>query len=285
MNNTSVEIVLVLYKKMPQESKAFCDLLRHKSALENIGYNILLYNNSPELSIPENKEAKVINAQTNRMLAAAYNYALYDAKRQGIRWLLLLDQDTELTGEYFEEVAKFVTKGSGSVVAVPIVKQQGIHLSPIVYNTHTGPFLHFRKLTDDNVLSDKQCIVGFNSGVVLNVDFMVSIGGFSQHFPMDMLDYWYFLQIYRHHRKVKILPAVIEQRLSLMNIAEEMNTERYDGYIASLKLFAAQLGWRACLCLKVKLIKDIVFQALDKRKRKFIPSTIKALIIPQKETI
>ena len=56
----SVEIVLVLYKKMPQESKAFCDLLRHKSALENIGYNILLYNNSPELSIPENKEAKVI---------------------------------------------------------------------------------------------------------------------------------------------------------------------------------------------------------------------------------
>ena len=275
-----IEIVLVLYGIAPEQSRAFVSLRRHIARL-GIDYELVVYNNDTSLHIPDSAEYIAVNAEDNDMLARAYNYALQRAARAGRKWLLLLDHDTEVTADYFEALNVFVSKAAASpevVAAVPEVCQQGVYLSPIAYNIHIGPFLYFRKVVCNTAVSQKQCIVGFNSGAVLDVDFITSIGGFSEHYPMDMLDYWYFLQIYLHHRKVIILPVAIEQCLSLMDIAKEMSSERYRNYVASLSLFAAELGVIARLCLKIKFVKDMLSQALSHNKQKFVRYTIKELI-------
>ena len=101
MSNTSVEIVLVLYGVLPEESKAFVSLLRHIGLL-SVDYELIVYNNDTSVSVPDGDGYIAVNAEKNDMLARAYNFALRQAQAGGRQWLLLLDHDTETTAEYFE---------------------------------------------------------------------------------------------------------------------------------------------------------------------------------------
>ena len=92
MNNTSVEIVLVLYGVLPEESKAFVSLLRHIGRLR-VDYELIVYNNDTSVSVPDGDGYIAVNAEKNDMLARAYNFALRQAQAGGRQWLLLLDHD------------------------------------------------------------------------------------------------------------------------------------------------------------------------------------------------
>ena len=94
----------------------------------------MIYNNSPEFEIPSSNDYNVYVPQENKMLAGAYNYALSEASKVGYEWLLLLDQDTELTREYFIELCQFVNSSDSDNydIAIPILKNEDFYLSPLV---------------------------------------------------------------------------------------------------------------------------------------------------------
>ena len=124
MSNTSVEIVLVLYGVLPEESKAFVSLLRHIGRLR-VDYELIVYNNDTSVYVPDGDGYIAVNAEKNDMLARAYNFALRKAQAGGRQWLLLLDHDTEPTAEYFEALNRFLNETTQSpdlVAAVPLLK-------------------------------------------------------------------------------------------------------------------------------------------------------------------
>jgi GT2 family glycosyltransferase len=209
------------------------------------------------------------------MLSGAYNYALEKSRSGNRKWLLLLDQDTILTERYFSELNNFLVSGNDAVAAVPILQQGDIHLSPISYSPRLGPYYFFRNLKQLNP-NTKGCISGFNSAALLNVSFMISIGGFSKFFPLDMLDHWYFYKIHIAGKKVFILNATLEQNLSLLDMDKSMSIVRYSSYLKSLKQFTKDLKFPAVLILYFKLFEFIVSQIIRQNKRKYLKTTLKA---------
>ena len=274
MSNTSVEIVLVLYGVLPEESKAFVSLLRHIGRLR-VDYELIVYNNDTSISVPGGDGYIAVNAEKNDMLARAYNFALQKAQAGGRQWLLLLDHDTEPTAEYFEALNRFLNQTTQSpdvVAAVPLLKYGNRIISPEKINPvmwETTP------ITVAGTYSGN--IVAFNSLSLLSTDFVMSIGGFSELYPLDMLDHWLYRQIAVHKKSVEVLDTYISHSLSLLD--NSMSYNRLADFLAAEQRFVAtELTMTHYISYKIRLAIRLIKQWIRLRDRRRTQITFKALI-------
>ncbi len=274
MSNTSVEIVLVLYGVLPEESKAFVSLLRHIGRLR-VDYELIVYNNDTSVSVPGGDGYIAVNAEKNDMLARAYNFALQKAQAGGRQWLLLLDHDTEPTAEYFEALNRFLNQTTQSpdvVAAVPLLKYGNRIISPEKINPvmwETTP------ITVAGTYSGN--IVAFNSLSLLSTDFVMSIGGFSELYPLDMLDHWLYRQIAVHKKSVEVLDTHISHSLSLLD--NSMSYNRLADFLAAEQRFVStELTMTHYISYKIRLAIRLIKQWIRLRDRRRTQITFKALI-------
>jgi group 2 family glycosyl transferase len=274
MSNTSVEIVLVLYGVLPEESKAFVSLLRHIGRLR-VDYELIVYNNDTSISVPGGDGYIAVNAEKNDMLARAYNFALQKAQAGGRQWLLLLDHDTEPTAEYFETLNRFLNQTTQSpdvVAAVPLLKYGNRIISPEKINPvmwETTP------ITVAGTYSGN--IVAFNSLSLLSTDFVMSIGGFSELYPLDMLDHWLYRQIAVHKKSVEVLDTHISHSLSLLD--NSMSYNRLADFLAAEQRFVStELTMTHYISYKIRLAIRLIKQWIRLRDRRRTQITFKALI-------
>lgn len=274
MSNTSVEIVLVLYGVLPEESKAFVSLLRHIGRLR-VDYELIVYNNDTSISVPGGDGYIAVNAEKNDMLARAYNFALQKAQAGGRQWLLLLDHDTEPTAEYFEALNRFLNQTTQSpdvVAAVPLLKYGNRIISPEKINPvmwETTP------ITVAGTYSGN--IVAFNSLSLLSTDFVMSIGGFSELYPLDMLDHWLYRQIAVHKKSVEVLDTYISHSLSLLD--NSMSYNRLADFLAAEQRFVStELTMTHYISYKIRLAIRLIKQWIKLRDRRRTQITFKALI-------
>jgi GT2 family glycosyltransferase len=154
---------------------------------------------------------------TNPGLARWYNLALRDAKKNGISWMLLLDQDTEATAAYIIEViaqTEALENKRGIAAIVPKLVQNGVVCSPLTPPTyrHPRPF-------DQNfsgVASSRLHV--FNSGSVLRVSALNDAGGFPEDFPLDYLDHATFAALQSQGGKLFVLQSSLQHDLSSNNV-------------------------------------------------------------------
>ena len=245
--DNSVLFILVLYKTTLKESTTFetlSKLLRH----DILQKQLFIYNNSPEIPIPS--DCGIIQiASKNEMLVGAYNAGLQYAQDHGFRWIILLDQDTEITASYIDAVNTFINDPKNAIAAVPTIQNNNRILSPFWYNPNKGPFANKSHQPKHN-----ECLTAFNSGVILQVEFLLSIGGFNSQYPLDYLDYWYFHKIYLLKQEVTILHATLTHSLSVLNYRDNMTKARYKSLLAAEKQFATQLGKQALFYYKFRLL-------------------------------
>ena len=245
--DNSVLFILVLYKTTLKESTTFetlSKLLRH----DILQKQLFIYNNSPE--IPITSDCCIIQiASKNEMLVGAYNAGLQHAQDHGFRWIILLDQDTEITAAYIDAVNTFINDPKNTIAAVPTIQNNNRILSPFWYNPNKGPFANKSHQPKHN-----ECLTAFNSGVILQVEFILSIGGFNSQYPLDYLDYWYFHKIYLLKQEVTILHATLTHSLSVLNYRDNMTKARYKSLLAAEKQFATQLGKQALFYYKFRLL-------------------------------
>lgn len=275
MINKSVQIVLVLYKMNLEHSIAYNLLIKHIKDTD-IVYDLMIYNNSPEYIIEASQCYKIINASKNEMLVGAYNCALQEAKQTGKKWLLLLDQDTVLTREYFILLASFLNKEESHnyVAAVPMLTNGTLHLSPAAYSPFLGPFWGSTPVNAANFKQiKKKCINAFNSASLLDVNFMLSLGGFSPLYPLDMLDYWYFYQIHKQRQQIYVLDAKMEQNLSLLD--NSMSVGRYEMFLKSEKQFSKSICFLTTCSQRIKMISRLIKQMRNPEKRKYIRTSLR----------
>ncbi len=246
MDNSAL-FILVLYKTTLKESITFetlSKLLRH----DILQKQLFIYNNSPE--IPITSECGIIQiASKNEMLVGAYNAGLQHAQDHGFRWIILLDQDTEITASYIDAVNTFINDPKNAIAAVPTIQNNNRILSPFWYNPNKGPFANKSHQPKHN-----ECLTAFNSGVILQVEFLLGIGGFNAQYPLDYLDYWYFHKIYLLKQEVTILHATLTHSLSVLNYRDNMTKARYKSLLAAEKQFATQLGKQALFYYKFRLL-------------------------------
>lgn len=272
-----IQVVIVLYKCNTDQSESLRSISKIKNNLtELFDLDILVYNNDNQIQIPQHPDYQIYNSPTNSMLAGAYNYALNLAIDKQIQWLLLLDQDTTLTLQYFNELHNTLTNISENIACItPIIKANKKHLSPVKYNPYFGP-KWFLKPVLPGIHDD--CLFAFNSGTLINVTAISSINGFPNEFPLDDLDICYFYRLYKKNYSTHVLPIEIEHQLSVLNYAQNMTPQRYQSILDYDKLMAKEIGKTAQIALTIRVIIRTVIQLFSPIKRKYALQTLKSIV-------
>jgi GT2 family glycosyltransferase len=214
--------VIVLYMQSPEESLTASSLTNILQANAEMAshFSLLLYDNSPEShQVRGNFPFHYCHDPENGGLVAAYNSALSRAEEEGCNWLLLLDQDTTLTWEFFSELlacVKTLRKQDKVAAIVPRLMAQGAIKSPaeyfIDYIRHQfKPGTPAQALEIVGVHSGR--ISAYNSGASLSVSVLRSIGGFPKEFWLDYLDHAIFHALYAGGHQVYVLRAVLSHDL------------------------------------------------------------------------
>jgi GT2 family glycosyltransferase len=277
MNNSAANqilILIVLYKKSIEECVSY-RTLKDCIKSQNLRYKLIIYNNSSEYGLTELEDAIVINSDHNGRLSSAYNYAWKYALAEGYQWLLLLDQDSELSEDYFTCLSNSLqrTVDDSIVALVPKLVDGNQILSP-------------RKISSvgwwENTLQhtgiQRGRVVAFNSLSLLNVNFIQSIGGFSDKYPLDMLDHWYYNQIYLQKKKVYVLDCMISHNLSFQNYERDVDLVRHTEFLEAERLFVKELGLRYYVGYKVKLFLRVIKQYLIFEDKRYATITLKKLV-------
>lgn len=223
-----IQAVVVLYRSTIDGSATLQSLRGILAALptwrEQI--SLLIYDNSPDPQPGEGLQYLGIDAQyrhdsSNGGLATAYGHALDLAVANGLDWLLLLDQDTTLTAEFFTELFSAIEERPASQVCAIVPRQvrEGALLSPRLVRGG-------RDLPVETGIAHERLTV-FNSAACVRVTALRAIGGFPREFPLDYLDHVVFHRLQKGGERLLVLPVSIEHQLSIKNLAEEMSLERY----------------------------------------------------------
>ena len=271
-----LQVVIVLYKCNITKSESLKSISKIKNDLTKLfDLDILIYNNDSQTQIPQQPNYQIYNSPYNTMLSGAYNYALKLAIDKQIQWLLLLDQDTTLTFQYFKELHNALTNISENTACItPIIIANNKQISPLKYNPTIGPKWFLQPVSSG---THNTCLYAFNSATLINTSAISSIGGFPNEFPLDDLDICYFYRLYQKGYNTHVLPAKIEHQLSILNY-NNMSTQRYQSILDYDKLMAKEIGKTAQIALTLRVIIRAVMQLFSPIKRKYTLQTIKSIV-------
>lgn len=194
--------------------------------------DIIVYDNSPIRSkILNPKRIEYIHDSRNSGISVAYNYAFNRARSRKKKFLLLLDQDSKITSEYFTEL-KFLDIGENVSCILPTVldEKKDMIISPIELNR-----FGFGKRRTIGYTSNR--ISAINSGALWSIDFLKKLNGFNNNFPLDYLDHWVFRESFRLNHKIIILGYVMLHNLSIIHFDSTYPIERYQSILKAEKLF------------------------------------------------
>jgi len=235
----NVLMVLVLYKVAPLDCPtlvSLCRSLRQTKLAAKL--TLLIYDNSPTAasvtgSIPV-EYTYVHNAQ-NGGLAAAYKAAAQIAEQDRIEWLLLLDQDTDVTPQYLARADKTLLEVSADLrvgAIVPKLRAGKKLVSPT--RVRWGGFLVPVGASYSGTAPSET--TALNSGAILRGSAIQEIGGFDPDFWLDYLDHRTFHQLYCAGFRIHVMDVVLQHSLSVMNFGS-LSKDRYRNILSAEHAF------------------------------------------------
>ena len=131
MDNVTITVIIVVYNKEVSDSKTI-------RKLQTIPYlEVIVVDNSTcnnfNDSFCKNNNIKYISMNGNKGLSKAYNVAIDSITCTDV--IVLLDDDTNITEDYFEKLRLAVLKNPDVDVFAPVIRgQDGVIYSPNSYN-------------------------------------------------------------------------------------------------------------------------------------------------------
>lgn len=226
----SILAVMVRYNPSLQPSQAMravCQALTGDAALGE-AYRLLIWDNGPEPpsspSLPIPFEYR--HPGHNLGISGACNEAARLAQERGHRWMLLLDEGTPVTSGFMRAMLDWSERLAGQseiALIAPTVRAGGAILSP-----RQCLFLRDRAYSDPapGIAEGEACAV--NSGWMMRVAALRSVGGFSANFWLDYSDRHICHQLYLHGYKVwRATNAELNYEGSAMGYDQSMTPARY----------------------------------------------------------
>lgn len=243
--------VVVLYECSPYASST-CASLRAQQAEVGNRLSCLLYDNSPDPLETKPFEGWLhAEDPANGGLSKAYNYALGLAKERGCEWLLLLDQDSTLPPDFVFSLLAIIdsVEPRAEIAAiVPRILSSGRQVSPV-------KVLPGREVPLDGINTvTSGWVSAINSAAAVRVGFIESIGGFSNDYWLDFLDYWLFRKLYESDKRIFVTDSCVQHDLSVMNARHSVSPERFRNILAAEMRFTNEylgLGWRVALAFRL----------------------------------
>ena len=223
--------VIVLYERTPADSPAYISVTEARSMIpaHQAQIPIILWDNSPAPKcVPRLPDDVVYHCDPrNPGLAAAYNYALQVALRNGSKWLITFDQDTMVPCDYFVRMAasaRICSQSPGVAAIVPQIAYGRKQLSPYYFVWDCFP--RWYRPGFDGV--PRESVYAFNSGAMLRVDALMQIGGYDPMFPLDQSDTAIFRALHQHGKLVYIDGTLqLRHEFSMNDLDRRMTAGRY----------------------------------------------------------
>jgi len=229
--------VIVLYKCTPELSVAVQSLRRSLECESLPELKVLIFDNFPLLKTTPSLPDSFIyeRSQVNQGLTAAYNRALEIARKENFDWLLTLDQDSNLPGDFLANMIRAVRQFQDDLTVASIVPQlihDAIPLSPV----YVRSFRPFAVSYDFRGFSQRE-LYALNSAAFLRVSSILELGGFTTNFWLDQLDLWLHHSLHRAGKRVFVEGHVkVEHNLSLLDYRAR-NTARFQEFLQAESAF------------------------------------------------
>jgi GT2 family glycosyltransferase len=237
MNNNQIVAVIVLYKRLPEQSQTIASLgtvfARNPELLHSI--RVILFDNSPKgleqvsLSFP----CDYYHSDRNVGTSGAYNHALQLAETGLFPWLLLFDQDTKVSAEFLPRMIEYSHALLGQTeigAVVPFIYSHGSLVSP----TKVERFNRMSPVPSSFSGIYRQRAFAVNSATLMRVQTLREIGGYSDEFWLDLSDIYVFQAMYRKGRYLYIAgDLTLQHSITTMDYDNDMAPERYRNFLAA----------------------------------------------------
>ena len=258
--------VIVLYKLKPSECVTLDSLQAAKINLApgQANIEILLYDNTPGGQgiglLPANIRYKA--DLKNGGLAEAYNYALKIACDEGFDWLLTLDQDTHLPGDFLGKLcdsAVFVASSRSIAAIVPCVSSDKRVMSPWIPTKH---WALVRRFPDGFIGIPSQKVYAANSASTMRVKALGEVGGYDPRFRLDFSDLVMYYRLQCNNFRVFVAGNIrVEHELSGFDLRGRSSPERYIEFHAAEEAFYDEyLSNRSGLVLLLRMLYRLIYR-------------------------
>lgn len=206
--------IVVIYNEGINDSATLNSL--EKGLDENDVLDLIIYDNS---KIPqETKNVKFqkfnityVHNPKNPGVSLAYNYGAKLAQELNKQWLLILDQDTSFSPNFFIEMNQAVRENDQIKLFAPILKlPNDIVLSPCSFR-----FFHGKHLSNPplgiNKLSENQPV---NSGILVSLDTFFQAGGYNINVKLDYSDHQFIERLKSFIGQYYVIPSIAQQDFS-----------------------------------------------------------------------
>lgn len=175
------------------------------------GQKLIIFDNSPKtmLDIELGEDFVYFNDKENKGLYFAYNWAIKYCQDNNFEQLAIFDQDTKINIGYYQNfIFENITNDKNVFCWVPNVVDQNNHrISPFSIEKSLFPFWY-----------SQNTFAAINSGIILNINMVGnSREVYSSKYPVDFLDYDFFINLYKRKKQIKVLPLRLNQELSVSN--------------------------------------------------------------------
>ena len=207
--NAKYFALVVLYNKTCADSAA-CRALANLSEV-----SVLLYDNSTRdygnRAWCEGKGWEYLGGEGNRGLSVAYNACIDRLSARGEEgYVCLLDDDTRLTGEYFQALDRALEAHPGAGILVPRVISQGRLLSPC---RKVGAFAS--AFADEAALlaAPKETWSAINSGMAISLRLFDGYR-YDEHIFLDGVDHQFVEDMRARGEALHLIDYTCEQAFS-----------------------------------------------------------------------
>ena len=228
--------VVVLYGKPAETSKTLAGLARAFAEEPGLAQqlDIVLWDNSneaAEVSLPFAFTYQ--HSGTNEGVSGAYNGAARLARERGEEWLLLLDDDTSVTAGFLRHMlreAEQVNAESRVAAVVLFLYAGSFCMSPRLWRFAR----HVPLPRPAAPYTETRAIFAANSGALLRVSALKSIGGYSPRFWLAFSDIEVFHRLHRHGFAVRIASHLaLEHDMAMLDYDRRMTPARFATFLAA----------------------------------------------------
>jgi GT2 family glycosyltransferase len=207
--------VLVLYRQPLERSPTFVSLEADLQAMST-RLRLVVYDNSPvPIGRPgegsrANWDLLYVHDPSNPGVARAYLEGARIAEREGRRWLLLLDQDTEFPPGALASYIAAIDANPDVRLFAPILRAGSRIVSPCAYRFSCG----FPLAT---VAPGPQSLAGrsvLNSGMCIALNDYLAVGGHDPRIELDFADHEFVGRFKRRYTQFAVVDATCRHGLS-----------------------------------------------------------------------
>lgn len=207
-----INAVEIIYNKNIKDSITYQSLKNISRDISNI--NVLLIDNSTrkfgnsKVKVPSNME--YISMNGNKGLSYAYNFAIRKIKEKADvsndDIVVLLDDDTQLSLEYFEELKKEAIKNKKIDIFVPIIKGQ----DNIIYSPNSANFFKNKLIPSITKVNSIKKFNAISSCMGIRLD-VFNDYKFDERLFLDEIDQKFCEDQRKRNRSFKAIPIIIFQ--------------------------------------------------------------------------